>query len=174
MQLFKKTNIDFIGKDAYRLCISPAFCFFSRHRVARDERRAEARHRFHRRNADSVGFQTVGSDAGICDRLLTSEGYADAELQDFAEDKSVIIRVQESKVSAPVLGQQLQSLIASKFPGSDPIVPARGICRTGGRAAAFARRVHGHYLGDGADYSIRGVSVSLHAVGHLQYRRTGP
>src|SRR5476649_2861088 len=34
--------------------------------------------------------------------VLTEEGYRDAELQDFAESKSVIIRVAESDKSAPV------------------------------------------------------------------------
>ena len=120
MQLFKKTNIDFIGKRHIAFIFSGILLLSGIVSLVM-------------KGGPKLGIDFTGGTliqlgfkqpVPIRDlrSLLTSEGYSDAELQDFAEDKSVIIRVQESKVSAPIFGQQLQTLIVGKFPGSDPIV----------------------------------------------------
>ena len=50
--------------------------------------------------------------------MLATSGYQDAELQDFAEAKSVIIRVAQVDKSPNIIGQQIQKLVSDKFPNS--------------------------------------------------------
>src|SRR5579864_3528073 len=120
MQLFKKTNIDFIGKR-YAAFIFSGILLSAGIVSLVMKGGPKLGIDFTGGTLVQLGFkQTV--PLKDLRALLASQGYADAELQDFAEEKSVIIRVQESKTSAILLGEQLQKLIQEKFPGTDPIV----------------------------------------------------
>lgn len=120
MQLFKKTNIDFIGKRFVAFAVS--FVLLASGIVS-----------LVIKGGPKLGIDFTGgtlvqlgfkSDLSIKDlrSLLGEKGFKDAELQDFPKDRSVIIRVPKSEVSAPILGGQLADLVKSQFAGSDPIV----------------------------------------------------
>src|SRR5580700_7131608 len=104
MQLFKKTNIDFIGKRYYAFFFSGVLLLSGIASLVI-------------KGGPKLGIDFTGGtlvQLGFKQpvpmqemrRLLTAEGYPDAELQDFAEEKSVIVRVQKSASAAAVLAQQ--------------------------------------------------------------------
>src|SRR6185295_12336986 len=120
MQLFKKTNFDFIGKRYWAFLVS-ALLLSSGVVSLVAKGGPKLGIDFTGGTLIQLGFKQAVPLQDVR-ALLGGQGYADAELQDFAEDKSVIIRVQQSQLSAPLLGEQLQKLIAEKFPGSEPVV----------------------------------------------------
>ncbi len=120
MQLFRQTNIDFIGKRYWAFLFSGILLLAGIASLVL-------------KGGPKLGIDFTGGtliQLGFKQTLpikdirtmLSSNGYPEAELQDFAEEKSVIIRVQESKTSAAILAQQFQKLVSEKFPGSDPII----------------------------------------------------
>src|SRR4051812_18153499 len=120
MQFFKKTNFDFIAKRYVAFAVSAVLLLSGIVSLVM-------------KGGPKLGIDFTGGtlvqlgfkqNVGLADLrgLLASDGYPDAELQDFPEAKSVIIRVPRSQKSAPVLGQELQTLVATKFPGSAPDV----------------------------------------------------
>jgi preprotein translocase SecF subunit len=120
MQFFKKTHIDFIGKRYYAFVFSGVLLFSGIVSLV-IKGGPKLGIDFTGGTLVQLGFrQTVPIKE--LRGLLAQEGYPDAELQDFAGSKSVNIRVAKSKVSAPLLGQEIQQLVQQKYPGSEPTV----------------------------------------------------
>ncbi len=120
MQLFKKTNIDFIGKRYMAFALSAVLLLSGIVSLVM-------------KGGPKLGIDFTGGtlvQLGLKQMLplkdlrglLATDGYPDAELQDFPDAKSVIVRVPRTQTSAVLLGQELQKLIGEKFPGTDPIV----------------------------------------------------
>ncbi|MFA5975854.1 MAG: protein translocase subunit SecF [Elusimicrobiota bacterium] len=120
MQLFKKTNIDFIGKRYYAFAFS-AVLLLSGIVSLVVKGGPKLGIDFTGGTLVQLGFQTVVpmSELRVA---LAQKGYPDAELQDFQTEKSVIIRVPKSEKSATVLGEELTEAVRSQFVGSAPIV----------------------------------------------------
>lgn len=119
MQLFKKTNFDFIGKRYIAFALSAAMLLAGGISLIK-------------KGGPKLGIDFTGGtlvqlgfkqDVSLKElrAFLHEKGY-EAELQDFAETKSVNIRVQKTELSAPILGTTLSDLIKERFPGSDPTV----------------------------------------------------
>lgn len=120
MQLFKKTHIDFIGKR-YMAFVFSGILLLSGVASLVVKKGPKLGIDFTGGTVVQLGFKkpVTLKDLRV---LLGAQGYPDAELQDFAEGKSVIIRIAQSQTSAVLLGQQMQTLVQDKFPGTDPLV----------------------------------------------------
>lgn len=122
MQLFKKTNFDFIGKRYYAFAFSAVLLLAGIASLV-VKHGPKLGIDFTGGTLIQIGFTQKVSMQDLRS-LLAANGYGDAELQDFAEGKSVIIRVAKSAKAASVLGQEIQQIIAAKYPGSlDPSKP---------------------------------------------------
>src|SRR5438309_4649079 len=106
MQLFKKTNIDFIGKRYWAFLFS-GILLLSGVASLVIKGGPKLGIDFTGGTLVQLGFKQPVSLKDLR-ALLAAQGYSDAELQDFAEEKSVIIRVQKSQTSAILLGQEMQ------------------------------------------------------------------
>src|SRR4051812_13451466 len=120
MQLFKKTNIDFIGKRYVFFAISAVLLLSGVVSLVM-KGGPKLGIDFTGGTLVQLGFQQSVPLKDLR-TLLATDGYPDAELQDFPEAKSVIVRVPRTQTSAVLLGQELQKLVGEKFPGSNPIV----------------------------------------------------
>jgi preprotein translocase subunit SecF len=135
MQLFKQTSIDFIGMRKAAFLVSAVLLLSGIVSLVV-------------KGGPKLGIDFTGGtlvQLGFKQSfplkdlrpLLTSAGHGDAELQDFPEAKSIIIRVPGSQTSANVLGQEFQKLINDKFPGTDPVIQrAESVGPAVGRALA--------------------------------------
>jgi len=120
MQLFKKTNFDFIGKRHMFYVVS-AVLLLSGVASLVVKKGPKLGIDFTGGTLVQLGFKQAVPMGDLRD-FLRASGYPDAELQDFAEAKSVIIRVQQGASNAVVLGKELQERVQGKFPGTDPVV----------------------------------------------------
>jgi preprotein translocase subunit SecF len=120
LQIFKKTNIDFIGKR-YIAFVFSAVLLSSGIASLIIKGGPKLGIDFTGGTLIQLGFKQSVPLVELR-HFLNTAGYPDAELQDFAEGKSVIIRVPQSQTSAVTLGQQMQKLVQDKFPGSEPTV----------------------------------------------------
>jgi preprotein translocase subunit SecF len=120
MQIFQKTNFDFMGKRYIAYAVSAVLLLSGVVSLVM-------------KGGPKLGIDFTGGtlvQLGFKQNvplaelrgLLASDHYGDAELQDFPEAKSVIIRVPRSQTSAVLLGQEMQKIVAEKFPGSEPDV----------------------------------------------------
>lgn len=119
MQLFKKTNFDFVGKRYYAYAFSIILLVAGVASLVI-------------KGGPKLGIDfTGGTVVQIAYKqpvamkdmraMLTDSGYADADLQGTGDGRSVIIRFPKSDKSPNDLGRDIQQLIATKFPGSvDP------------------------------------------------------
>jgi preprotein translocase subunit SecF len=120
MQLFKKTNIDFI-KYRYPAYAISAVLVLSGIVSLIVKGGPKLGIDFTGGTLVQLGFnKPVG--VGEIRPLLREAGHGEVELQDFAGEKSVIIRVPKSEKTAPELGEELKTLIAQKHPESEPTV----------------------------------------------------
>jgi len=120
MQLFKKTHVDFIGKRHLAFVFSGALLLSGIVSLVL-KGGPKLGIDFTGGTLVQLGFKQSVPLKDLRSFLVTA-GYPDAELQDFAGGKSVIIRVAQSQTSAVLLGQQVQKLVQDKFPGSEPDV----------------------------------------------------
>jgi preprotein translocase subunit SecF len=120
MQLFKRTHFDFIGKRYYAYAFSGLLIISSIVSLVL-------------KGGPALGIDFTGGTVvqlafeqpipmKDLRELLATAGYPEAELQDFAEGKAVIIRIAKSQESEVTLGQQMQKLVQEKFPASQPKV----------------------------------------------------
>src|SRR2546421_10950236 len=105
MQLFKKTNFDFIGMRRYAYVIS-AVLLLSGIASLVVKGGPKLGIDFTGGTLIQLGFKQSVPLVELR-HFLTTAGYPDAELQDFAGGKSVIIRVPQSQTSAVILGQEM-------------------------------------------------------------------
>lgn len=120
MQLFKKTRFDFIGKR-YTAFLFSGILLLSGVVSLIVKGGPKLGIDFTGGTLIQLGFKRP-VDIKELRQLLGQGGYPDAELQDFSEGRSVIVRLPKSQISASVLGQQLQKLVADKFSGTDPVI----------------------------------------------------
>src|SRR5260221_8923613 len=120
MQLFKKTDFDFMGKRYIAYAIS-AVLLLSGIASLIVKKGPKLGIDFTGGTLVQLGFKQPVPLTDLRD-LLSKDNYPDAELQDFAEGKSIIVRVPRTQTSAVLLGQELQKLVLAKFPASDPVV----------------------------------------------------
>jgi preprotein translocase subunit SecF len=116
MQLFKRTNFDFIGKRYYAfgfsvLLLGVGFAsLFAKH-------------------GPKLGIDFTGGSLvqfSLKEKLSTSDlrqtldagGYRDVEIQDVGEGQSVIIRVPKSAASADTVAHELYGIVKAKFPNA--------------------------------------------------------
>lgn len=135
MQLFKKTHIDFIGRRYYAYAVSAVLVLSGVTSLAV-------------KGGPKLGIDFTGGtlvQLGFKTNLpmqdlraeLAEQGYPDAELQGFAEGKSVGVRLPKSDQSASSVGERLRQIIREKFAGSDPVVErAESVGPAVGRALA--------------------------------------
>ncbi len=120
MQLFKKTNFDFIGKRYPAFIISTVLLLSGVVSLVM-------------KGGPKLGIDFTGGYLVQIDfketvalkdlrTQLTQKGYSDAELQDFAGEKSVIIRLPKSDKAVEALGQELLQGVQSQFPNSGATV----------------------------------------------------
>jgi preprotein translocase subunit SecF len=120
MQLFKKTNFDFIGKRYYAYAFSGLLIgsgLVSLFMKGGPKLGID----FTGGNLVQLGFKT---DVQMKDlrSMLTAAGYGDAEIQGITGRPSFIIRVPKGASAVDSLSKDLQKAIAEKIPGSDPII----------------------------------------------------
>ena len=120
MQLFKKTHFDFIGKRY------PAFALSSILLLAGIVSLVM-------KGGPKLGIDFTGGYLVQIDfkesvalkdlrNQFTQKGYADAELQDFSGEKSVIIRLPKSEKSVEALGKDLLEVVQAQYPNSGATV----------------------------------------------------
>src|SRR6185437_11084094 len=120
MQLFKRTHVDFIGKRYYAFAFSTvllsagivSLVMKGGPKLGID---------FTGGTLVQLGFKQAVLMKDLRESLKT-EGFPDAELQDFSQQKSVIIRIAKTNQSATALGAELQAMVLKKFPESAPDV----------------------------------------------------
>ncbi len=122
MQLFTKTNFDFVGKRYYAYAFSVILLLSGIVSLVM-------------KGGPKLGIDfTGGTVVQIAYKqpvpmrdfrtMLNESGYPDVDLQGVADGRSVIVRFPKSDKSANELGREIQQLTASKFPGSvDPAQP---------------------------------------------------
>src|SRR5438067_1610332 len=120
MQLFKKTNFDFIGKRYYAYAFSGILIgagLVSLFMKGGPKLGID----FTGGNLVQLGFKT---DIQMKDlrSVLAAAGYADAEIQGITGRPSFIIRVPKGASAVDSLSKDLQKAIAEKIPGSDPLI----------------------------------------------------
>jgi preprotein translocase subunit SecF len=120
MQLFKKTHFDFIGKRYWAFVFSGTLIGAGLISIAL-KGGLKMGIDFSGGTLVQISFKQPVSIKSLRTDLA-SAGFKDAELQDFAQGKSVIIRLPQSQISASNLGAQIQQSVAAKFPGSEPTV----------------------------------------------------
>jgi preprotein translocase subunit SecF len=160
MQLFKKTNIDFIGKRYMAFAFSSVLLLSG---IASLVMKGGPKLGidFTGGTLVQLGFKQSVPLSDLREFLKTT-GYPDAELQDFAEGKSVIIRVAQSQTSAVLLGQQMQKLIQDKFPGTDPAV----------ERAEYVGPAVGRALADQAFWAIVWATILIIIYVAFRFRST--
>jgi preprotein translocase subunit SecF len=120
MQLFKKTNFDFIKFRYPAYAVSAVILVASIvSLVAKGGPKLGID--FTGGTLVQLGFKTDVPTKELRN-VLTAAGHPDAELQEFPADKSVIIRVPKTEKTAPALGEEFAKVVGEKVPGSDPIV----------------------------------------------------
>jgi preprotein translocase SecF subunit len=116
MQLFKKTNFDFVGKRYYAYVFSALLLGAGFASLAA-------------KKGPHLGIDFTGGSLVQMAFLkpvamndlratLTGAGYADAELQASLDSQSVMIRMARGKTSADSLGRDLYKLFQEKLPGA--------------------------------------------------------
>src|SRR3989344_1128970 len=122
MQLFKKTNFDFVGKRRYAYAFSGLLLTASIVSLVMKggpKRGID----FTGGTLVQIGFKQPVPMKDLR-QFLAAAGHPDAELQDVSDGKSVIIRIAGSGLSATELGKDIQQKLVEKFPGSlDPSAP---------------------------------------------------
>lgn len=160
MQLFKKTNFDFIGKR-YPAFVLSSILLLSGIVSLVIKGGPKLSIDFTGGTLVQLGFQQ-SITMGDLREFLKTAGYPDAELQDIPEAKSVIIRVAQSQTSAVLLGQQMQKLIQDKFPGSQPVV----------QRAEYVGPAVGRALADQAFWAIVWATILIIVYVAFRFRST--
>lgn len=153
MQLFKKTNFDFVGKRYYAYVFSGVLLIAGIVSLVA--------HKGPRLGIDftggslvQVGF-TKPVPLGDIRAAVTGAGYGDAELQQSEDGKTLMIRAQQGKGSADSLSRELQQLFVAKFPDAVDSNPSISIQR-----AEYVGPAVGNQLADQAQQAI-GVATLL-------------
>jgi preprotein translocase SecF subunit len=149
MQLFKKTHFDFIGAR-YRAYIFSGLLLGSGIVSLVMKGGPKLGIDFKGGSLVQLGFK---KDVPMQDvrSVLTSIGYADAELQGITGRPSFIIRVPKGPSSVDSLSKDFQKVIQDKIPGSDPII----------ERAEFVGPAVGRELADQALSAIMWASVLI-------------
>jgi len=153
MQLFKKTNFDFVGKRYYAYAFSGVLLIAGIVSLVA--------HKGPRLGIDftggslvQIGF-TKPVPLGDIRSTVTGAGYGDAELQQSEDGKTLMIRAQQGKGSADSLSRQLQQLFVAKFPDAIDPNPSTSIQR-----AEYVGPAVGNQLADQAQQAV-GVATLL-------------
>jgi preprotein translocase SecF subunit len=165
MQLFKKTNIDFIAKRYVAFAFSTVLLLSGIVSLV-IKGGPKLGIDFTGGTLVQLGFKQAVPLRDLRG-LLTEIGYGDAELQDFAESKSVIIRIAKSDKSAPVLGKEIHEKVLQKFPGSVDPDPARSIER-----AEYVGPAVGRALANQAFWAIIWATVLIIIYVAFRFRST--
>jgi preprotein translocase subunit SecF len=160
MQLFKKTNIDFIGMRYYAYAFSGiligaglvSLFLKGGPKLGID---------FTGGNLVQLSFKT-NVDAKVLRSVLTAAGYGDAEIQGITGRPSYIIRVPKGASAVDTLAKDFQKMIAEKIPGSDPEI----------ERAEFVGPAVGRELGDQALSAILWASVLIIIYVGFRFRST--
>jgi len=127
MQLFKKTDFDFVGKRyyAYAFSILLLGAGFASLGIKKGP------HLGIDFTGGSLVQMAFEKSVPMSDlrTVLSNAGYPDAELQASAESKSVMIRVPQGKTSADTLSRDFHKLFLEKLPGSVVTDPGKAIER---------------------------------------------
>jgi len=118
MQLFKKTNFDFIGMRYWAYAFSGILIGAGLLSLVQ-KGGPKLGIDFTGGNLVQLGFK---KDVAMQDvrSVLSSAGYADAEIQGITGRPSFIVRVPKGASSVDNLAKDFQKLILDKIPGSDP------------------------------------------------------
>jgi preprotein translocase subunit SecF len=160
MQLFKKTNIDFIGMRYYAYAFSGiligaglvSLFLKGGPKLGIDFTGGNLVQLAFKTNVDAKGLRAV----------LTAAGYGDAEIQGITGRPSYIIRVPKGASAVDTLAKDFQKLIAEKIPGSDPEI----------ERAEFVGPAVGRELGDQALSAILWASVLIIIYVGFRFRST--
>jgi preprotein translocase subunit SecF len=160
MQLFKKTNIDFIGMRYYAYAFSGVLIgagLVSLFLKGGPKLGID----FTGGNLVQLGFKT---DVQMKDlrSVLTAAGYADAEIQGITGRPSFIIRVPKGASAVDSLSKDFQKTIAEKIPGSDPVI----------ERAEFVGPAVGRDLADQALSAIAWASILIIIYVGFRFRST--
>src|SRR5665213_1197554 len=149
MQLFKKTNFDFIGMRYWAYAFSGLLIGAGLVSLAL-KGGPKLGIDFEGGNLVQLAFK---KDIPMQDirTILTGMGFADAEIQGITGRPSFIIRVPKGASSVDTLSKDFQKAIADKIPGSDPIV----------ERAEFVGPAVGRALADQALSAILWASVLI-------------
>ncbi len=149
MQLFKKTNFDFIGMRYYAYAFSAILIgagLVSLFMKGGPKLGID----FTGGNLVQLSFKT-NIELKDLRSLLTAAGYGDAEIQGITGRPSYIIRVPKGASAVDSLAKDFQKAIADKIPGSDPVI----------ERAEFVGPAVGRELADQALSAILWASVLI-------------
>jgi preprotein translocase subunit SecF len=149
MQLFKKTNFDFIGMRYYAYAFSGILIgagLVSLFMKGGPKLGID----FTGGNLVQLSFKT-NIELKDLRSLLTAAGYGDAEIQGITGRPSYIIRVPKGASAVDSLAKDFQKAIADKIPGSDPVI----------ERAEFVGPAVGRELADQALSAILWASVLI-------------
>ena len=160
MQLFKKTNFDFIGKRYYAYAFSGiligaglvSLFLKGGPKLGID---------FTGGNLVQLSFKT-NVEMKDLRSLLAASGYADVEIQGITGRPSYIIRVPKGPSSVDTLAKDFQKLVAEKIPGSDPSIDR----------AEFVGPAVGRALADQALSAIAWASICIIVYVGFRFRST--
>jgi preprotein translocase subunit SecF len=160
MQLFKKTNFDFIGMRYYAYVFSGVLIgagLVSLFLKGGPKLGID----FTGGNLVQLGFKNDISIKEVRD-VLSAAGYGDAELQAITGRPSVIIRVPKGPSAVDSLAKDFQKDLLDKIPGSDPII----------ERAEYVGPAVGHELADQALSAILWASVLIIIYVGFRFRST--
>jgi preprotein translocase subunit SecF len=160
MQLFKKTNFDFIGKRYYAYAFSGILIgagLVSLFMKGGPKLGID----FTGGNLVQLAFKT-NVDAKELRSVLTAAGYGDAEIQGITGRPSYIIRVPKGASAVDSLAKDFQKAIGDKIPGSNPEI----------ERAEFVGPAVGRELADQALSAILWASVLIIIYVGFRFRST--
>jgi len=115
MQLFKKTNIDFMGMRHYAYALSLAMVIAGViSLVVKGGPRLGID--FTGGSLVQIGFEKP-VNMGELRNVLSENGHSDAELQSAADSKTVMIRIPKSQTGADKLSVEVHQILVTKMPG---------------------------------------------------------
>ena len=154
MQLFKKTNFDFVGKryHAYAFSVLLLGIGLASLVVKKGPRLGID---FTGGSLVQLAFEQKVPMSELR-KVLSDAGYTEAELQDSPDSKSVMIRIKQGKSSADSLSHDLHDLLVAKLPQSISPDPSKAIER-----AEFVGPSVGNALADQARNAVLWAAVLI-------------
>ena len=160
MQIFKKTNFDFIGMRYWAYAFSGVLLGAGLVSLA-VKGGPKLGIDFKGGNLVQLAFK---KDVPMQDlrAILTAKGYGDAELQGITGRPSFIIRVPKGPASVDSLAKDFQKAVEEKIPGADPVI----------ERAEFVGPAVGRELADQAMSAIAWASILIIVYVGFRFRST--